>query len=136
MGVTRHGPGFATLHLRDARAEAAPDGSEALPLLRLGGGSMARFRLPPGTCSRAVVHRSVEELWLFVAGHGEIWRRNATAEEITVVEAGTCISLPCGTCFQFRCTGEASLEAVGVTMPPWPGDDEAELVQGPWSGQV
>jgi len=97
---------------------------------------MARFRLPPGTCSRAVVHRSVGELWLFTSGHGEIWRQDAAAEEITAVEPGTCISLPHGTRFQFRNLGDSPLEAVGVTMPPWPGDDEAELVQGPWSVQV
>jgi mannose-6-phosphate isomerase-like protein (cupin superfamily) len=129
-------PGFATLHLRDAKVEKAPDGSEAQPLLRLGGGSMARFRLPPGRCSRAVKHRRVEELWLFTAGQGELWRQDDSGEEITRVEPGTCISLPRGTCFQFRCLGQTTLEAVGVTMPPWPGDGEAEAVTGPWSADL
>jgi len=94
---------------------------------------MARFRLAPGTCSRAVAHRSVEELWLFTSGHGEIWRQDDAGEEITAVDPGTCISLPRGTRFQFRCLGGSPLEAIGVTMPPWPGDGEAEVVRGPWS---
>ena len=35
---------------------------------------------------------------------------------------------------QFRNTGEEDpLEAVAVTMPPWPGADEAESVPGPWT---
>lgn len=96
---------------------------------------MARFRLPPGRCSRAVVHRSVEELWLFTSGHGEIWRQDGARQEITAVEPGTCISLPSGTRFQFRCLGHSPLEAVGVTMPPWPGEGEAEMVRGPWSAE-
>jgi len=126
--------GFLTRHLDDAVAETAPDGSEVLPLLRLAGGSMARFRLQPGACSRAVVHRTVEELWLFTAGQGEIWRSDGTVEEFTPVTPGTCISLPRGTRFQFRYVGPTALEAVAVTMPPWPGDDEAAPATGPWSG--
>lgn len=133
MSGTAPRSGFRTRHLNDAVAETAPDGSEVLPLLRLAGGSMARFRLEPGARSRAVVHRTVEELWLFTAGQGEIWRSDDAGEEFTPVRPGTCISLPRGTRFQFRCVGPTALEAVAVTMPPWPGDDEAEPVTGPWS---
>jgi mannose-6-phosphate isomerase-like protein (cupin superfamily) len=28
------------------------------------------------------------------------------------------------------------LKAVGVSMPPWPGDDEAYPVEGPWEPKV
>lgn len=41
----------------------APDGSEVRILLALAGGSMSHFLLPPGQVSRAVRHRTVEEIW-------------------------------------------------------------------------
>ena len=39
---------------------------------------------------------------------------------------------PAGTHFQFRADAAGPLTAVGVTMPPWPGDDEAYEVPGEW----
>lgn len=33
---------------------------------------------------------------------------------------------------QFCCEGETPLVAVAVTMPPWPGESEAVLVDGPF----
>jgi mannose-6-phosphate isomerase-like protein (cupin superfamily) len=42
------------------------------------------------------------------------------------------LDIPLGTTFQFRSTGDEPLAAVGTTMPPWPGDDEAEPADGPW----
>jgi mannose-6-phosphate isomerase-like protein (cupin superfamily) len=45
---------------------------------------------------------------------------------------GTCLSIPPGTHFQFRAAGGGLLTAVGVTMPPWPGDGEAYEVPGAW----
>jgi hypothetical protein len=32
----------------------------------------------------------------------------------------------------FRADGSGPLAAVGMTMPPWPGDDEAYEVPGAW----
>jgi mannose-6-phosphate isomerase-like protein (cupin superfamily) len=111
----------------------APDGSEVRILVRLAGGSLAHFSLPPGRVSRAVRHRTVEELWYFVGGRGEMWRRDAAGHEsVVTVEAGVSLDIPLGTSFQFRSTGEEPLAAVGTTMPPWPGDDEADLVEGIW----
>ncbi len=52
------------------------------------------------------------------------------------VEAGTCLTIPVGTAFQFRAEGPAPLAAVGVTMPPWPGDGEAVRTDGPWAPTV
>ena len=111
----------------------APDGSEVRILVRLAGGSLAHFSLPPGRTSRAVRHRTVEELWYFVGGRGEMWRRDAEGREsVVAVEAGVSLDIPLGTAFQFRSTGEEPLAAVGTTMPPWPGDDEAVFVDGAW----
>ena len=95
---------------------------------------MAHFELPPGKASLAVVHRTVEEIWYILSGQGEMWRKQGHHEEVVLLQAGVCLTIPCGTHFQFRTVGEEPLAAVGVTMPPWPGMDEALLVEGPmWS---
>lgn len=114
----------------------APDGSNVRLLLSVTRGSMAHFELGSGETSAAVVHRTVEEIWYFLAGRGEMWRRLGEDEEIVDVGPGTCVTIPLGTEFQFRSFGPGSLTAVGVTMPPWPGGDEAMLVEGPWPPTV
>jgi mannose-6-phosphate isomerase-like protein (cupin superfamily) len=48
----------------------APDGSEVRLLAALAGGSFAHFTLAPNAVSAAVAHRTVEEIWYFVAGGG------------------------------------------------------------------
>jgi mannose-6-phosphate isomerase-like protein (cupin superfamily) len=110
----------------------APDGSAVRVLLAMERGSMAHFSLAPGETSAAVVHRTVEELWYFVEGRGEMWLRSGERSEVVEVERGVCVSIPVGTEFQFRSLGEDPLAAVGVTMPPWPGEGEAVVVGGPW----
>ncbi|MCS6843564.1 MAG: cupin domain-containing protein [Caldilineales bacterium] len=123
---------FATKHLPAAPDVVAPDGSDVRVLLALPGGSMAHFALAPGRTSRAVAHRTVEEIWFFLGGRGEMWRRQGEREEITPVSAGVCITIPLGTHFQFRSFGPEPLTAVAITMPPWPGEDEAYFVPGRW----
>ena len=97
---------------------------------------MAHFELAPGRTSVAVAHRTVEELWYFLQGRGEMWRKLPDREEVVAVETGVAISLPCGTAFQFRSFGPEPLAAVGVTMPPWPGEGEAYEVPGLWPPTV
>ena len=46
---------------------------------------------------------------------------------------GVSLTIPLGAHFQFRNTGEAPLRFVIVTMPPWPGEDEAYGVEGHWT---
>ena len=41
-----------------------------------------------------------------------------------------------GTSFQYRCSGSAPLVCVVMAMPPWPGDDEAVIIDGPWVPHV
>ena len=110
----------------------APDGSEVRLLVTATRGSMAPFTLAPGQVSRAVAHRSVEEVWYFLSGHGRMWRSLGEDESVLVVKAGLSINIPPGTKFQFRCDSAEPLQAIGVTMPPWPGLDEARVVQGIW----
>ena len=57
-------------------------------------------------------------------------RKQGAQEEIVPVEPGVCLTIPLGTHFQFRSHGYESLAAVGVTMPSWPGEGEAMIVQG------
>ena len=82
--------------------------------------------------SVAVAHRSVEEIWFFLKG----WRKQGEREEIVGVDPGVCITIPVGTHFQFRCFEIEPLSAIGVTMPPWPGEEEAYRVEGPWTPTV
>lgn len=94
---------------------------------------MAHFQIAPGQVSRAVAHRTVDEIWFVLQGRGEIWRKQGDREESVSLEPGVCLSIPVGTRFQFRCLGEAPLQVIGVTMPPWPGEQEAYAVDGIWT---
>ena len=114
----------------------APDGSEVRVLCGLSRGGMALFTLAPGAVSRAVAHRTIEEIWYFLRGHGRMWRRLGDHEETVAVGPGVCLTVPTGTHFQFRCDGAEPLTAVGATMPPWPGEAEAYPVQGIWQANV
>ena len=127
---------FETKRLPAKPDVIAPDGSDVRVLLALGGGSMAHFELAPRHTSKAITHRTVEEIWFFLSGRGEMWRAQGTEESIVRVEAGVCLTIPLGTRFQFRNTGPDPLTAVGVTMPPWPGDDEAVFGEGKWMPTV
>lgn len=120
------------MRLPAAPDAVAPDGSEVRVLCRVGRASMAHFTLPPRAVSKAVAHRTVEEVWFFVSGRGRMWRRLGDREETVEVGPGVSVSIPLGTRFQFRCDGDEPLSAVGATMPPWPGEDEAYAVEGPW----
>jgi mannose-6-phosphate isomerase-like protein (cupin superfamily) len=118
--------------LPDQPDVTAPDGSDVRILCGLKGGSMAHFSLAPGATSKAVMHRTVEEIWYIVAGEGEMWRADSRQEIVIALRPGLSLTIPVGTSFQFRSTGLSSLEAVAITMPPWPGEAEAVLVKGIW----
>lgn len=110
----------------------APDGSEVRLLGALKGGSMIHCRLPVGGVSQAVRHQTVEELWYCLSGQGQVWRKSADEEQITPVRAGVSLAIPLGVSFQFRNTGDEALDFVIVTLPPWPGEQEAVAVDGAW----
>lgn len=127
---------FETIRLPEIRTELAPDNSEVRVLLAMSGGSMAHFALGPGKVSRAVAHRSVEEIWYVLSGRGEMWRKQAGQEEIVALEPGVCLTIPPHTHFQFRASATDGVAAVAVTMPRWPGDAEALFVQGRWEPSI
>lgn len=123
---------FSTLRLPAEPTALAPDGSDVRVLLGLAAGGMAHFELAAGKTSLAVTHRTVEEIWFVLSGRGEIWRRQGGREEIVQLEPGVCLSIPLGTDFQFRASDAEGVAVVAITMPPWPGADEAVPVDGPW----
>jgi len=128
--------GFAIRRISETPDVIAPDGSEVRLLAATERGSMAHFRLPAAATSKAVHHRSVDELWFFTGGKGLMWRQLGEEEGTVAVAAGISISIPAGTAFQFRATGDSPLGAVAVTMPPWPGAEEAEPAEGVWEATV
>jgi mannose-6-phosphate isomerase-like protein (cupin superfamily) len=127
---------FATMRRPVNRTAVAPDGSDVRVLLGLPGGGMAEFELAAGQVSTAVIHRTVEEIWYVLRGRGEIWRHQDTRDEVVNLEPGVCLTIPVGTRFQFRALGNGPLTVLGITMPPWPGADEAVVVDGFWSPTV
>jgi mannose-6-phosphate isomerase-like protein (cupin superfamily) len=127
---------FETLALTAAPLVKAPDGSDVRPLLSLAGGSLAHFELAAGKTSIAVAHRSVEEIWFVIGGRGEMWRKGQEREEITALAPGVSLTIPLGTEFQFRSFGPEPLAMVAITMPPWPGEGEAYVVEGKWPPSV
>jgi mannose-6-phosphate isomerase-like protein (cupin superfamily) len=127
---------LATKLLPAAPNVIAPDGCEVRILAQTPRGSMAHFTLGPRKISRAVAHRTVEEVWYFLSGQGRMWRRSGEREEIVDVAPGVSLSIPLGTQFQLRNDGDEPLAAVAVTMPPWPGEDEAYFVDGMWPASV
>jgi mannose-6-phosphate isomerase-like protein (cupin superfamily) len=110
----------------------APDGSEIRLLAATGRASVVHCTLPPGGVSLAVAHRTVEEIWYVIGGRGEVWRWQGDVEAVTPVGPGTALTIPTGAHFQFRTTSDAPLQIVIATMPPWPGEEEAERVPDHW----
>lgn len=123
---------FQSMHLPVEPSVMAPDGSDVRILLGLTGGGMAHFELAAGQVAQAVTHRTVEEIWFVVSGKGEMWRKQEKREEVVALEPGVCLTIPLGTHFQFRASLHEQVAAIGITMPPWPGEEEAVKVPGLW----
>lgn len=110
----------------------APDQSEIRLLASTERASTVHCTLPPGKVSLAVAHRTVEEIWFFLEGEGEMWRKVGDDEEVTTVAAGVSLSIPVGAHFQFRNTGQVPLRFICMTTPPWHGEAEAYRVPDHW----
>ncbi len=118
---------------RSAEVITAPDGSAVRLLLHDGHGatrcSMVEVTVPPGGVSRPVRHRTVEESWYVISGTGAVWRGPpgvpAADAAPAPVAPGVALVIPAGWGFQFRADDGAPLVFLCVTIPPWPGMDEA-----------
>ena len=124
---------FATKQLADTPDEIAPDGSEVRLLVTVPGGGMAHFTIPQGHTIRAVRHQTVDEIWYIASGTGEMWQSRDGREALIELNPQLAVTIPVGTTFQVRNTGEDDITVVGQTMPPWPGNDEATICEGRWS---
>ena len=123
---------------RTTESLTAPDGSAVHLLLddRHGAArcSMVEVNIPPGAVSRPVRHRTVEEVWYVLDGAGAVWRCPPDADPqdaaAVAVGPGDALVIPTGWAFQFRADADAAagLRFLCVTMPPWPGMDEAEIL--------
>ena len=127
---------FETKRLPVPRTEVAPDGSDVRVLLGIEGCLMAHYELAPDEVSTALTNRTIEEIWYILSGRGEMWRKQGDREEVIALESGVCLTIPLGTHFQFRSFAGEPLRAIGVTVPPWPGQGEAMAVEGKWAATV
>jgi mannose-6-phosphate isomerase-like protein (cupin superfamily) len=127
---------FESLRLPEKSDAIAPDGTRVRLLPVLDRGSLAHFELPAGAVSHAVTHKKVEEIWYFLTGRGQIWRRSGPQESVVDVDPGLALTIPLGTEFQFRASSEAALTFLAITMPPWPGPEEAIRVEGRWPPNI
>ena len=126
-------PPFESKQVPAAYDDVAPDGSQIRLLHSLDGASVVHCTLPVGAVSIPVRHRTVEEVWFFLAGAGQVWRKQGEREQVLDVAPGVSLTIPLGTQFQFRNTGDVPLEFLITTTPPWPGEDEAVLLDaGRW----
>lgn len=110
-----------TRPLPDEPDARSPAGAEIRHLVDGPNGNMIHSTVPPGQVNRATVHATVSEFWYILSGRGEIWRRDNTRQEYTVLEPGVAIDIPVGTAFQYRCAGPDPLRFLCIAMPPWPG---------------
>ena len=121
---------------RSPDAEAtAPDGSEIRVLIddrhSAVNASMVEVTLPAGQVSRPVYHQTVEEVWYILEGLGQVWRcppgdDNPSQVRAAAVSMGDALVIPTGWNFQFAADDSSDLRFLCVTMPPWPGTEEAQ----------
>lgn len=125
-------------HRAEQPDATAPDGSEIRFLIdrrhHARGASVVEVTLPPGQVSRPVWHRTVEEMWYILEGYGQVWRcppdtdpfPEKSREESLAVQPGDALTIPTGWRFQFSATPAAPLRFLCITIPPWPGPEEAQ----------
>ena len=72
---------------------------------------MAHCKLPAQNTSIAIKHKTVEEIWYFTKGIGEMWLKEKNGHEhVFKIEKGVSLTVPKGTSFQFRVTTRAPAE--------------------------
>lgn len=105
----------------------APDGSEIRELGDEPAGGLAVCALPSGHVTRAVRHQTIEELWYVLDGRGELSRRKGMSPTtfVTHLRPGAAVYVEPDSVFQFRATGREELNILILTMPRWPGPEEA-----------
>lgn len=122
-----------TTTIENAERGRSPLGAYIRYLLNGSHGNLIHSTVMPGMAGRACRFLTIDEFWFVLSGEGEAWRRAPDGSEtVTRLAPGVSIDIPLGTEFQYRCIGDVPLTFTCTAMPPWPGDDEAVLVDGPW----
>jgi mannose-6-phosphate isomerase-like protein (cupin superfamily) len=124
--------GMKTTKLPELPDANSPAGAEIRFLMEGQRGNMIHSTVPPHQINRATVHATVNEFWYVLEGLGELWRDDGQGSSVTALVPGTAIDIPVGTSFQYRNVADADLKFICVTMPPWPVDAEASLIDGIW----
>lgn len=114
----------------------SPAGADVRFLVDGETGGMIHSTVPPHQTNKATVHATVSEFWYVLEGSGEIWRDDGSESGVTKLVEGTSIDIPVGTAFQYRNISDQDLRFICITMPPWPGADEATIIEGPWKPTV
>jgi mannose-6-phosphate isomerase-like protein (cupin superfamily) len=126
---------FETVQM-PVRSEPAPDGSRIYPLIRTEQASVGIIELRPDQVTAPVRHRTIEEVWYVLEGVGQLWRELDGTDETVELSSGTCVTIPTGAAFQFRSDGDHPLRMLMLTIPPWPGAEEAIASCGHWQPGV
>jgi hypothetical protein len=126
---------FETKTLPAQPDATSPDGSDVRILLTLRGGGTAHFELAPDETPLAVMHRTVEELWYFIAGKGEMWRRLGDYEEASRFIAESQSRSPWKRAFSFArsATRPSARSRSRCRRGPAP---LAQIVEGPWKPTI
>ncbi len=127
---------FETIPLKTNYDYLAPDGSEIRLLAKINAGGFCHCTLPAGKTSAAVKHKTVEEIWYFLSGEGEMWQKEVNEGRPFRVMKGVSVNIPIGNSFQFRNIGAEPLCILIATLPNWPGTDEAISVSGYWENKT
>src|SRR4051794_7236954 len=99
------GPEWQTQDLPSEPHHIAPDTTEIRQLVAFPEGDLWHATLPAGVASEPVRHRTVNELWYFLEGEGELWRQDEANEDVIEIHSGRAVSIPSRVSFQFRNTG-------------------------------
>ena len=139
MADDSHAVAIPMVGRRSDDAIIAPDGSAVRLLLTQEHGatrcSVVEVAIPAGAVSRPVQHRTVEEVWYVVEGEGAVWRCPPDTPPSAVapvsVTPGDTLTIPTGWSFQFKAGSSVGFRFICVTVPAWPGMDEAvEMAEG------
>ncbi len=122
-------PNFEYKFLPENYSHLAPDGSEIRSLA--GNGLCAHCMLPPGKVSRAVRHKTINEIWYVISGEGEFWNEAANPP-VQKLRPGASLMIPRQTAFQFRNNSNEPLCILLFSATPWPGESEAMPAKGNW----
>ena len=113
----------------------APDGSRFWVITQTGQAGIGHCELPPGAVSISARHQTVEEIWQFTHGRGQVRRVENGEETVVNVSKGFVLIVRPNVEFQFRTIGTEPLQFFVITTPPWPGAHEAVLLRNQgWNG--